>query len=480
MFNDDIQGTAAVALAGVLAGLRAPGRTLERRSASCSSAPARPASASPGCSARRCARTGSPSRRSAAPRASTARACSTTGRDDRRAQARVRVPRERLPTAGLDRGGQLDPCVASVKPTILIGTTAVAGTFAEAVVREMAAAPDSPIIFPLSNPTLQAAPPTRSPGRTAGHRGHRQPLRAVEYDGNGTRSARRTTCSSSRAWAWARSWPRRAGQRPGVPARGPHAGRGRVTDDTSRHRGAATRRSRALRVVSRAIAVAVVARGRRRLGGGRGRRPGPTTPTGRGGPGTCGGPPTSPYTPARELPSAGATARGSEPADPGGGPRDARRRGRDRAARARGTPRAGEVRVRIPASGVCHSDLHVRDGESATPDTDRHGSRGCGRRRRDRAGRPLAARSGSRSPCRGWCRAGRAGVRPGRPWACPDSPWFRPPDARRRDAHGPPPRRRHAAVLSYCGIGTMAEATVVSGSRRDRTAPTASTRPSPR
>jgi Zn-dependent alcohol dehydrogenase len=26
-------------------------------------------------------------------------------------------------------------------------------------------------------------------------------------------------------------------------------------------------------------------------------------------------------------------------------------------------PRAGEVLVRILASGVCHSDLHVRDGE---------------------------------------------------------------------------------------------------------------------
>ena len=26
-------------------------------------------------------------------------------------------------------------------------------------------------------------------------------------------------------------------------------------------------------------------------------------------------------------------------------------------------PRTGEVRVRIAAAGVCHSDLHVRDGD---------------------------------------------------------------------------------------------------------------------
>src|SRR5215207_3143078 len=30
-------------------------------------------------------------------------------------------------------------------------------------------------------------------------------------------------------------------------------------------------------------------------------------------------------------------------------------------------PRAGEVRVRMVASGVCHSDLHVVDGEWARP-----------------------------------------------------------------------------------------------------------------
>ena len=44
-------------------------------------------------------------------------------------------------------------------------------------------------------------------------------------------------------------------------------------------------------------------------------------------------------------------------------------------------PRAGEVRVRMLASGVCHSDLHVRDGEWDRPTPDRHGPRGRGHRR---------------------------------------------------------------------------------------------------
>jgi S-(hydroxymethyl)glutathione dehydrogenase/alcohol dehydrogenase len=121
-------------------------------------------------------------------------------------------------------------------------------------------------------------------------------------------------------------------------------------------------------------------------------------------------------------------------------------------------PRAGEVRVRILASGVCHSDLHVRDGEWPRPTPIVMGHEGAGvveavgpGVRSLSVGQPVAL--SWLIPC-GHCRSCRAG----RPWACLDSPSFR---HRRPDGSTVMTDGADTPVLSYCGIGTMAGSTVV-------------------
>jgi S-(hydroxymethyl)glutathione dehydrogenase/alcohol dehydrogenase len=121
-------------------------------------------------------------------------------------------------------------------------------------------------------------------------------------------------------------------------------------------------------------------------------------------------------------------------------------------------PRAGEVLVRMLASGVCHSDLHVRDGEWDRPTPIVMGHEGAGVVESvgsdvtsPRVGELVAL--SWLIPC-GVCRA----CRRGQVWACPDSPSYRHTlldgVTAFRAAHG-------AAVRSYCAIATMAEAVVV-------------------
>jgi S-(hydroxymethyl)glutathione dehydrogenase / alcohol dehydrogenase len=131
-------------------------------------------------------------------------------------------------------------------------------------------------------------------------------------------------------------------------------------------------------------------------------------------------------------------------------------------------PRAGEVRIRMLASGVCHSDLHVRDGEWDRPTPIVMGHEGAGIVEAVGPGvtTPRVGQLVALSwliPC-GVCRS----CRRGQTWACPDSPSYRHTLLDGETAFRDEASRRAASrgaasrgIRSYCAIGTMAEASVV-------------------
>ncbi|HTC86508.1 MAG TPA: alcohol dehydrogenase catalytic domain-containing protein, partial [Candidatus Acidoferrum sp.] len=121
-------------------------------------------------------------------------------------------------------------------------------------------------------------------------------------------------------------------------------------------------------------------------------------------------------------------------------------------------PRAGEVRVRITASGVCHSDLHVRDGDWIRPGPIALGHEGAGVV--EALGPGVDPSLLGRKVALSWyypclhCRNCQAG----RQWLCTDTPALR-----HRTMDGTTRLRRASGqeVVSYLAIGTMAERTVV-------------------
>jgi malic enzyme len=158
-FNDDIQGTAAVTVAGILAALQARREPLSRQRLVLLGAGA--------------AGTGIARLVDAVLREQGA------GESDRR-RAVVMLDSRGLVFAGRDHvdddkrpfavdpvglagygfppadGYDLETVVRHVRPTVLIGTCGQAGAFTEAAIREMAAHTAAPIVLPLSNPTAQA------------------------------------------------------------------------------------------------------------------------------------------------------------------------------------------------------------------------------------------------------------------------------------------------------------------------------------
>lgn len=121
-------------------------------------------------------------------------------------------------------------------------------------------------------------------------------------------------------------------------------------------------------------------------------------------------------------------------------------------------PREGEVRVRMLASGVCHSDLHVRDAEWDRPTPIVMGHEGAGVVEAVGPGvdAPRVGQLVALSwliPC-GTCRS----CRRGHVWACPDSPSYR---HALLDGSSPFRAPTGEPIRAYCAIATMAERVVV-------------------
>lgn len=148
-FNDDIQGTAAVALAGIVSALRVTGRALADQTLLFLGA-------------------GEAATGIADLAVSALREAGLAEADARRrcwlVDSKGLVVRSRLDLAEHKRryahdhapAADIAAAVDAVRPTALLGVSAVAGAFTEAVLRRMAQLNERPIVFALSNPTSRS------------------------------------------------------------------------------------------------------------------------------------------------------------------------------------------------------------------------------------------------------------------------------------------------------------------------------------
>ncbi|HLO35481.1 MAG TPA: NAD-dependent malic enzyme [Candidatus Deferrimicrobium sp.] len=189
-FNDDIEGTAATVLGGLLAAMRVTGGRLADQRIVIAGAGAA------GIGIARLIRMAMREDGATADQLAAAIAMVDThglvhaGRadldDDKQEVAR---PVARLAADGfadLSTTPSLHATVRALRPTILLGVTATAGTFDEALIADVAAGTERPIIMPLSNPTAAAEAVPADVLRWSGGRAivaTGSPFPAVEHEG---------------------------------------------------------------------------------------------------------------------------------------------------------------------------------------------------------------------------------------------------------------------------------------------------------
>ena len=157
-FNDDIQGTAAVTLAGILAAIRVTGIPMSSQRTVILGA------GGAGIGIARLLRLSLLRAGLDGEALTEAIAVLDSGGllvDDRDMDPHKRPfawPARLAEARGLGKGKprDLEAVVRVVKPTVLIGTTGQPGTFTQAVVREMAAHTAHPVVLPMSNPTSKS------------------------------------------------------------------------------------------------------------------------------------------------------------------------------------------------------------------------------------------------------------------------------------------------------------------------------------
>ena len=163
-FNDDIQGTGAVNLAAVLAAVRAAGTALAEHRIVIFGAGTAGTGIADQLSAAMLAlgmtREQASARFWAVDRPGLLTTKTPGLSDSQRRYARDHAEVADWPADQPGGGSSLAEVVTRIHPTILIGTSTVAGAFTEPIVREMAAHAKRPIILPMSNPTslCEAAP----------------------------------------------------------------------------------------------------------------------------------------------------------------------------------------------------------------------------------------------------------------------------------------------------------------------------------